>query len=525
MPAAQYVLNDVSLQGNAYVRTVTSNVYYIGSNVVISSDRTSNIANLYVANTVTTTNVAASGTLSAASGNFTVDSSGAIQPNGGYYNSSIQQVIDNNGTVTLTGASSGLQNQSNQQVIDNNGTATLTGASSGLQNQANQQVIDNNGTVTLTGASSGLQNQANQQIINNNGTVTLTAVSSGLYNQSNQQVIDNNGNITSPGTVSGTTLYGDLAGSNAVSGSSISGTTLYGDLAGSNTVNASTVTATTHYGALAGSNTVNASTVTATTHYGALAGSNTISGTSITANTITLSNTITGNIYAANAVVTTNVLANLVQTANGLYVTSTFSGTYTDGLVMDYKQGAVGVGRVSVGPIDNFYFMNGGTTAGNVSMVVTYSNSVGVGTTSPTANLHLVGNIYASNALQTTNVVASGIVSAGAQVTAFGKSGSGVCAPVVYRQGGSATTWNSPGANTSTYAVTSGAVQIQCGANTAPATTQFIPYPVAYTNNPIVILTSYGPNGNIWVSSVTSASFQITANAAGTQFEWMSIGI
>ena len=226
------------------------------------------------------------------------------------------------------------------------------------------------------------------------------------------------------------------------------------------------------------------------------------------------------NLYVSNTVTTTNVLANLVQTANGLYVTSTFSGTYTDGLVMDYKQGAVGVGRVSVGPIDNFYFMNGGTTAGNVSMVVTYSNSVGVGTTSPAANLHIVGNIYAS-----TNVTATGNVSAGAQVTAYGKSGLGVCAPLVYRQGGSATNWNSPGANTSTYAVTSGAVQIQCGANTAPATTQYIPYPVSYTNNPTVLLTSYGPNGNIWVSSVTAASFQITANIAGTQFEWMSIGI
>jgi hypothetical protein len=56
--------------------------------------------------------------------------------------------------------------------------------------------------------------------------------------------------------------------------------------------------------------------------------------------------------------------------------------------------------------------MNGGTTAGNVSMVVTYSNSVGVGTTSPVANLHIVGNTYISNAIQTTNVVASGNVTA-----------------------------------------------------------------------------------------------------------------
>ena len=134
--------------------------------------------------------------------------------------------------------------------------------------------------------------------------------------------------------------------------------------------------------------------------------------------------------------------------------------------------------------------------------------------------LNVAGNIFASNALSTTNVFASG------QVVATGKSGVGVCPPIVYRQGGSATNWNTPGSNTTpnVYAITSGVVQMQCGANVMTSTTQFIPFPVAYTNNPTVLVTSYGTTGNIWVASITSSAFSVSANTA-LQFEWLSIGI
>jgi hypothetical protein len=55
-------------------------------------------------------------------------------------------------------------------------------------------------------------------------------------------------------------------------------------------------------------------------------------------------------------------------------------------------------------------------------------------------------------------------------------------------------------------------------------TTQFIPFPVSYTGNPIVLVTSYGTHGNIWVSTITSTNFSVSANTA-QQFEWLSIGI
>jgi hypothetical protein len=210
----------------------------------------------------------------------------------------------------------------------------------------------------------------------------------------------------------------------------------------------------------------------------------------------------------------------------------------------------------------------------NVALATSGGGLVGISTLTPSANLHVVGNVYASNAIQTTNIFAAGftsnasntvfnystltvpfissttlnvsstanvssltantmnilstsnlgpVISSG-QVVATGKTGVGVCPPIVYRQGGSATNWNAPGANTSTFAVTSGAVQMQCGANTMTGTTQFIPFPVAYTNNPTVLVTSYSTTGNIWVSSITATNFQVQANVA-LQFEWLSIGV
>ena len=46
----------------------------------------------------------------------------------------------------------------------------------------------------------------------------------------------------------------------------------------------------------------------------------------------------------------------------------------------------------------------------NVSLATTGSGLVGFGTTTPTANLHVIGNLYASNALQTTNLFVTGNV-------------------------------------------------------------------------------------------------------------------
>ena len=47
----------------------------------------------------------------------------------------------------------------------------------------------------------------------------------------------------------------------------------------------------------------------------------------------------------------------------------------------------------------------------NIALATTGGGLVGIGTTAPTANLHVIGNVYASNSLSTTNLVASGTIS------------------------------------------------------------------------------------------------------------------
>ena len=170
--------------------------------------------------------------------------------------------------------------------------------------------------------------------------------------------------------------------------------------------------------------------------------------------------------------------------------------------------------------------MAAGFTSNASNTIFNYSTLTVPFVTATTLNVSSTSNlsstfITSANVSGTSNL--SSVVSSG-QIVATGKTGVGVCPPIVYRQGGSATTWNTPGANTSTFAITSGAVQMQCGANIMTATTQFIPFPVAYTNNPTVLVTSYGVTGNIWVSSITASNFQVQANSA-IQFEWLSIGV
>ena len=71
------------------------------------------------------------------------------------------------------------------------------------------------------------------------------------------------------------------------------------------------------------------------------------SNSSINLNAISGDLSVTGNITATKAV-TSN---------NGVYTSNNFSGTFTDGVVMDY---VTGNGRVSVGTADGINFYNGG---------------------------------------------------------------------------------------------------------------------------------------------------------------------
>ena len=269
-----------------------------------------------------------------------------------------------------------------------------------------------------------------------------------------------------------------------------------------------------------------------------------------TLNVLTISNlnslALTNNLYTGNAVTTTNLFANTLTLSNasstinviGSVTASTFYGVHagsnTGAFSNLYSANALTTTNIFAAGFTS----NASNTIFNYSTLTVpfiSSTTLNVASTANVVTLGVTGqsNLASSNLgatfITTLNVSGtsnlSSVVSSG-QIVATGKTGVGVCPPIVYRQGGSATNWNTPGSNTTpnVYAITSGAVQMQCGANTMTATTQFIPFPVAYTNNPTVLVTSYGTTGNIWVSSITASNFQVQANAA-LQFEWLSIGV
>ena len=140
----------------------------------------------------------------------------------------------------------------------------------------------------------------------------------------------------------------------------------------------------------------------------------------VTANTTTLNATtisgtsmsVSNNVYAANAIQTTNVLASLSNTTT----LNTIS-------LVAFSNIGVGttpvVGGASLYVVGNIYASNALSTpqviatVGNVSSInsvsIVVSSNLGVGTTPVAggANLYVVGNVYASNALQTAKIIAT----------------------------------------------------------------------------------------------------------------------
>ena len=119
---------------------------------------------------------------------------------------------------------------------------------------------------------------------------------------------------------------------------------------------------------------------------------------------------IGGNLYAGG-----NVVA-----SNGVYAVNSFTGSYSDGIVLDYT---TGLGRISVGPNDGLSFYNGGlstvamvniSATGTVTITTNtnaYDTSGGAlrvsGGASVGNNLY-VGGTSNLQGVQSTNIVASG---------------------------------------------------------------------------------------------------------------------
>ena len=237
---------------------------------------------------------------------------------------------------------------------------------------------------------------------------------------------------------------------------------------------------------------------------------------------------VTGNAYISNSVTTTNVFAttgtlsnalttNNVTVSNTLTVTNAFTSNAT---TTNFS-------------FDTFTVPFVSCTTLNVASVSNLTTMTMQGTTDATT-LFVTGNAYVSNAVTASNLFATSNIGVGVTVPATtiqvngqvsSKSGGayGILPPLTWRQGSSATNWNTAGPTN--YSLAIGQPHMQCGSNTMVASPQTITFPLAYTNIPIVMITPYAISSNAaYVSSVTISNFQVTC-PSNIPFEWLAIGI
>jgi hypothetical protein len=124
--------------------------------------------------------------------------------------------------------------------------------------------------------------------------------------------------------------------------------------------------------------------------------------------------TVDGNVYASNALTTTNVYAATeVLTGTPDVTTLTVTGNV-------YVSNALTVANAY---ISNIYTSNivgfvGSQWTGTSGGPITYTPQVGIGSAAtPTANLSVTGNVYASNAVTTVDVYATTVSTSNARVT------------------------------------------------------------------------------------------------------------
>lgn len=126
------------------------------------------------------------------------------------------------------------------------------------------------------------------------------------------------------------------------------------------------------------------------------------------ANAVAITGGSVNNVTSSNVTISSGTFVGTnVKVSNGMYSTSTFNGTYTDGIVVDYLTGE---GRISVGGADGIGFYQSGVA--NVSL----------GNVSPVGIWNLA-NVSSSNVTitgGTINVRATNIVTNTASTATFG---------------------------------------------------------------------------------------------------------
>ena len=306
-----------------------------------------------------------------------------------------QSNITSVGTLTSLTVS-GLLIASNGSGISNvNGSNVSTVGTAQSVTVAAQANITSVGTLTGLTVSGLLIASNGSGISNVNGSNVSTVGTAQSVTAAAQSNITSVGTLTSltvSGILSAGLYLGNASGLSNITGSNVS------TVGTAQSVTVAAQPNITSVGVL--SNLAVGNSLTTTNVY--LTGSLNLQGTANISNIVTQNVTAFGtSLVVTGVTVNGNVyVSNTSTAANGFLSTGTFGGVFPDGIVMDYVQGTVGNGRLSVGVNDALTFYTGGL--GTTSTAYFDPNlRVGLGTVSPGSNLHVVGNVYASNALST----------------------------------------------------------------------------------------------------------------------------
>ena len=251
------------------------------------------------------------------------------------------------------------------------------------------------------------------------------------------------GTLTGSNTVTASTLFGTLSGANTISGSTITGTTLvgplYGSVNGANTISGTTITGTTLvgplYGSVNGSNTISGTTISGTTLvgplYGSVNGANTISGTTITGTTLV--GPLYGSVNGANNIITTGSISGttLFGTLSGANTISgtTISGTTLVGPLYGSVNGANTIsgttisGTTLVGPLYGAVSGSNTVTASTMYGTLAGANTIsGTTITGTTLVGPLYGSVNGSNTISASSISISNTTPSASSLLSLGQS-------------------------------------------------------------------------------------------------------
>ena len=212
--------------------------------------------------------------------------------------------------------------------------------------------------------------------------------------------------------------------------------------------------------------------------------------------------------------------------ANGIYSIGTFTGTYSDGIVVDY---ATGMGRISVGAADGLTFYQGGPASSSL-MSISSSGTVTITTTtnstSTTSGALIVkggggftgnvwantfyGNINASSITATTvNVTGNEVVTGNLIVT--GTSASATLAPT-----GTGTVTINPGTIGTIDNMTIGATTPVTGKFTTLNVTSTLSSTSSFSNNALYVAGGIGGNSGFNINGNSYLTGNLTVNGSIT---------